>query len=522
MPRGDVRLKLPPATRGLRTDLPSLEIPEGYLEFGENVLCRDGVLLARPGFSPVVATAPSSSRVMGMLYYGDHTQTNRLVIGTRLGLHLYTGTTWSDITGTALTGGVDNQVRFTVFPLANATRLLAVNDKDAPQVYTGSGSFGALGGSPPIARCVTTAFQRVVLGNVTVGGTRRGSELWISGFQDTTIWSSSTVANLTDTGDTIVEVRALNAQAFGIYKDRSQWLGIGAGNLFPFVFELRDQQPGPVSPASVVQAEGVHYYMGQDGGIYRFDGNRCMQIGDAIRRTVQSRMRWADMGRAHGFFDSLNREVWWFYPSTEFSDAFSGVVYRLASLEGDMPAALSAQTFALSLSASTSWNSMASTTWDALTGTWDTLDSIAPTWDSFLSVGRPGGVLGQIDGQVHSLGTASGDDGSAFAATWDTPFRTYAGEGENIRVDAVESLFARLVASRTLEIVLLKSDTVGDSGTAVPAQSFDLGTGSSTKLRATYQDQQARYIRVRHRIPQAQGGEEYRGSILYLYRRGES
>ena len=517
MPRGTVRISLDPPTRGVRSDLPKHLIPDGFLSGGQNVLCRDGEILIRPGQIPVT-TAPSSDRVMGGLFYEDHTQTERTLIGTTAGFHLYSGGTWASVTGSALTGGNGDQVRFTAFPFANSTRIIAVNDVNVPQVYTGTGNFAALAGSPPIAKDVTVAFELVILGNVTVGGTRQSSSLWVSGFQDTTAWSALREVNLPDAKDSIVAVRSLNPQVFAIYKDWSQWVGIGTGGLFPFVLEKRDHQAGPVSPACVVQAENYHYYIGQDGNIYRFDGDKCVAIGGTVKRLIQGDMYWVNRGRTHGFFDPLNREVWWFWESGLSGNPTVGITYRLPY--EDVPGAFSPlHYYGLKLSMSMGWRVTTVLTWDSLTGTWDTLPY--PTWDSMLIRGRPGGLTGSTAGQVYHFGVGNGDDGAGYDALWDYPWRPIAGVGENVRVDAIESFFKQALPGVTAEIILLKSNTLSsDEGTVASPQSIILDSGS--RLLVTYYDQQARFVMVRHRLLNTLGSQRYRGSILYVYQRGES
>lgn len=526
MPRGDVRKLVLPATKGIRADLPKHLVPDDYLASGENVLMRDGRIITRPGMRALTTAAPSANRVMGGLFYTDHTQTNRVIIGTQAGFHLYDGSSWSGIDGTGLTGGTSNQVRFAVFPFANSTRVIAVNDKDAPQTYTGSGNFSALAGSPPIARDVTVAFQRVVLLNVTVGGTRRGSAMWISGFQDPTIWSANQEVNLTDTKDTIVGGRALNDQVFAVYKDRSQWIGIGADFLFPFQFQLKDQQWGPVSPASIVQAEGLHYYIGQDGDVYRFDGNRCQSVGGAVKRLIQADLDWSNQGQTHGVYDPINREIWWFWPSYRVLNGFSGVVFHIPSfgltyVEYSAGAFSPLMTYGLNISASFEWrDTSGGDTWNGLTGTWDALANTYPTWNSFSNASQLGFLVGDTTGQVHKFGRAGGDNGLPFDAYWDTPFRAYTGDGENNRVDVIESFFKQTSPGVDVDIILVKTDNLGDDGTSVTAQTVD--TSSGGKLRASYEDQQARFISVRHRILGTYGLDEYKGSVLYLYKRGEA
>lgn len=509
-------MPLEPPIKGLRADLYPTEMPDGFMSDGLNVLIRDGVVLIRPG-QVAIAAAPSSDPVMGGLYYQDNQLVERMVIGTTTKFFQYTGTTWSDITGsTALTGGRDQQVRFAVFPFGTTTRLLAVNDKDVPQVYTGTGTFADLAGSPPIAKDITVAFQRVILGNVTVSATRRGSSMWISGFQDPTSWNSNDEVSLPEDKGTIIAVQQLNPQLFAIYKDASQWVGIGTGGLFPFIFELRDHQPGPCSPASVIQAENFHYYLGLDGNVYRFDGNRCIAIGGWVQRVIQGDMNWINRGRTHGFYDYLNREIWWFWESQAPNSPTSGIVYRMP--HDDIPGAFSTMTrYAFPISSSWNWRIVGTLTWDSLTGTWDTLPY--PTWDSMLLTGRPGAVAGWVDGQVYHFGIGNGDGGSGYDAFWDFPFKPYTGVGENIRVDVVESHWRRAPLPEEVEIQLIMSDTLFDQGDPAAPQSISLVSGE--KLRAIYYNQQGRYVSIRHRLANTLGSRQFRGGVLYAYKRGE-
>lgn len=517
MPFGNVREFLKPATKGLRTDLPVNLVPDDFLIGGKNVVLRDGSIITRPGLAPIVTAAPSASRVMGGIFYKDHTDVERLVVGTKLGFFQYTGgASWADITGSALTGNDTAQVRFATFKISNSTRLIAVNDTDPVQVYTGTGTFAALGGSPPVAKCVTTAFQRVILANVIVAGGRRSSSLWISGFQDTTDWTALREVSLPDTGDSIVEVRALNDQVFVIYKDRSQWVATGAGGIFPFIFELKDRQPGPCSPGAVVQAEDKHYYIGQDGNVYRFDGSRSTPIGGFVKRAIQEDVDWTLQGRVHGFYDLKNREIWWFWPKAGSSTQTGGIVYRVPY--EDVPAAFSPLTlYSFLITASGEWNELSNSTWNDLTGTWDALQLTFPTWQNFNGQARPGGFAGASTGQVHRFGEAGTDNGTMFDADWQSPFRSYAGLGNSVRVDAIESLFKTVASVTPVSIVLLKTDTLRDDGTTSVGI---VDAGDNQLLRVDFRDELARFISVQHRITGTFGGIRYLGSNLYLYTRG--
>ena len=135
--------------------------------------------------------------------------------------------------------------------------------------------------------------------------------------------------------------------------------------------------------------------------------------------------------------------------------------------------------------------------------------------------GRPGGLTGSTVGQVYHFGVGNGDDGAGYDAMWDLPWRAIAGAGENTRVDAIESFFKQTPSAITAEIILLKSDTLhSDEGSAVTPQTIALE--SASKLRATYYDQQTRFVSVRHRLLNTLGSQQYKGGVLYVYSRGES
>lgn len=523
MPRGDVRIPLLPPIRGIRFDFPKHLVPDGYFSDGQNVLPRNGVTLIRPGMSKLTAAAPGSTSIMGGIYYKDNTQTSRIVAASTTDFFSYSGAVWSTITGSALTGTASDQIRFSVFPFSTTTRVVAVNDKDAPQVWPGSGNFAALGGSPPIAKTVTTAFQRMILGNVTISGTRRGSSLWISGFQDPTLWPAVNQVDLPDTGDVIVDVRALNNQVFAIYKENSVWVGIGAASIFPFVFDLRAKQPGPVSPYAVVEVENSHYYLANDGSIYRFDGNAATNVGTRIRGLIQTDVDWSNKAKVHGFYDSLNREIWWFWPSLNNAVGFNGLVYRLPY--EDYPDAFSPlQSYSLNTTSSWTWNITTGTTWNPglSTYTWNGVSfaTVYPTWTSFTNVGTAGTLVGGSTGDVYQFGQTGGDSGNAIAAFWELPLRPLAGDGENMQIDVIESFFKKAAQTTNVNIVLVTSDTLNDSGTQAAAQAVDISSGS--KLRASYYNTLARYVAVRHSMTGSIALNEYRGGMLYVYRRQEA
>jgi len=323
--------------------------------------------------------------------------------------------------------------------------------------------------------------------------------------------------NITDTNDTIICIKALNSQQFAIYKDASQWIGIGAGGIFPFIFELRDRQPGPASPYAVVQAEGVHYYLGQDGDIYRFDGTRCTSVGGNVKRSIQTSLSSDNQIRVHGLYDRTNREIWWFWPLTSGTRA---VVLRLPY--NDVPLAASAiHVFSATLPASAEWKALNQVTWDGLaTYTWNNVGATYPTWDSFFGTSTQGMVAFDSLGQAYNFGRVTGDAGASFDAYWVNPYRAIAGPGHNVRVDAIDAFFKQTSAATSVDIILVTTDTLADAGTQQTAQAVDISVNG--RHRATYYDNQSRFMSIRHRLLGVTGLQEYRGGVLYAYSRGES
>ena len=155
MPRGLVPIPIEPPEGGVRKDKPFHRVPQGYLPDSENMMIRDGVLIMRPGFIELVATAPSANRVMGLAFYKNPDLAQKIVAATKVGAAKFEGTTWTDITGAAFTGTDSNQVRMVPYNTGGTTLLIFVNDKDATQKWDGgAGNYAALGGTPPIARDV--------------------------------------------------------------------------------------------------------------------------------------------------------------------------------------------------------------------------------------------------------------------------------------------------------------------------------------------------------------------------------
>jgi hypothetical protein len=378
VPRGNKRITIEPPTKGLKTDTPPHLTPDGYMSDGLNAICRDQVVMTRFGYSRITTgDDPFSDPGMGLLTYTDQNGTAlRAWAVSNTKVAEWDGSDWHDRTGASdLNGSNDDQVRMALFQTTTTTRTVMTNNVDTPQILVSGVNRAAISGPNGItkAKDVTVAFQRVILGNVELNTGRAPSTLSISDKDDPNTFPALNRVDLSDTNDTIVAVRALNTQSFAIYKDNSIWIGVGAPQIYPFTFEQRSLVPGPVSPGVVVPVYGVHYYLGQDGMIYKFDGRTSEPVGLSVYRTLQAEIDFGKQGRFHGAFDRTNGEVWWFFNSLNF-DSGSSFPSSAIMMNARTGAFSSVCRFGSRFSASTEWKHNTQVTWASLAGfSWDDL-----------------------------------------------------------------------------------------------------------------------------------------------------
>lgn len=484
------------------------------------MIVRDSALIARPGYEALTTSAPFTNAGIGGIYYTDNALSAKMFAASLTKIKEFDGTNWTDRTGTDLTGDEDDQGRMALFQTSTTSTVLFTNNQDTPRKLVSGSTSANLGGLGAIqaARDVTVCFQRAILGNVILSGTRAPSTLMISDKDNPESWPAANQVDLSDTNDTIVAVRVLNNQMFAVYKDFSVWVGIGAPNVYPFTFEMKGSVPGPVSPSSVVAAYGKHYYLGQDGIPYSFDGQTVQPIGTSIAAALQGEINFLKGPRVHGFFDRFNSEIWWFYVSTGSSSDHpnAGICYSL--LDGAWSAPLR---FTHNLAASWEWKANTTFGWDDLSSyTWDDVGGTYPTWNSFPQQSQLLSIVVDSAGTAYKFGGAAQDAGSDFAAHFTLPTRDYAGAGQKVRVDAVESYWGQTSDSRTMQTTLYLTSTLADSGTAQAAQSFDLNNAADQKV-AEYSGAEGRFAAVRFNLPNAHGLDEFRGMTIYYYRRSE-
>jgi len=371
-----------------------------------------------------------------------------------------------------------------------------------------------LGGGAPIAKDITTVSNRVIYGNVYVGGVSYPCSFMFSAFNDHTSTPASNIVTVTEGYGPIIAVRNLGLQSFAIYSERAQLVATLTGGVTIFRVDFRSGQTGPASPSAVVNAGGEsHYYMGRDGNFYRFDGSRCVAIGDAVKTKIQAIMNSSYMQRAHGFFDRQNREITWFFPTKGTTEIYGGITYDIDANVWSTP-----HQFAFSLSAGFEWDEVFDVTWADLTGTWLTLGDTYPTWTSMGSSSRTTQMLGDADGTMYIYGGAATDNGNPIEAFGVYPAKPLAGDGQIVRVDCFEAYYKQTHQPMDLEIHLGHSGYPGGTIVYEDAQTFDMS--SSVLAEAEYVDVNARNVGIKFRVTEKNQGFEWHGGVLYAYQRG--
>src|SRR5262245_21396030 len=334
---GGTRLaRLPMPTQGVRPDLDPTEVPPTALREAENWMRRDGKFRVRPGFVPFASSV--GQRPTALIQYVHNDLSTRVVMGTVASWWRYnTGTSaWVDLGGTALTASPAQQQVFRPFSKAGTTHLLGVNGKDAPKKWDGVGAaYTNIGGSPPVARCMMVVGDRVLLGNLSSGGTQSPVAVDVSALSDfDSGWGTTLVKVLGEIPGEIIAMEAMGYLQGAIYTDHAIALAIAQDGTVPFRFDFRTGLRGPVATQAVVPiAEGVHAYLANDSAVYIFDGTQPRSLGLAIQRQVDKTITTDRLARSWVAWDAPQQLLWVVYPAVAGQEPSRGVVISVADAQ---------------------------------------------------------------------------------------------------------------------------------------------------------------------------------------------
>jgi hypothetical protein len=313
---------------GIRKDIPATEIGFGGLVDAKNWIYRNSNFYVRPGLTDFADDV--NERPLGFIQYDwandvGGSEEDRLVMGTDDGWHHYNSGagTWTDITGgVALTGGNSAQVVFRTFESGNIVKLLGVNGADNCKIWTGTGNYASLGGTPPSApTAIAVAQDRVLLA--------QGDTIYYSANLDETDWTEGNFRIAETPGD-IVAMLEFGTKQTAVYKENSIYMLYAQVDLTKrFRSELkRANTPGPVSPAALfgIGELGIHCYLSESGAVMLFDGHAPVSMGNHIQTHIRQTRDYDLRTRSHGFYDPIQNEIYIFYATAGASDVNSCIV----------------------------------------------------------------------------------------------------------------------------------------------------------------------------------------------------
>lgn len=512
MPRGSLQTPLNPAPGGVREELDPVLIPVGWLLDSSNWLTRRGVGRPRPGYDQNFQVT-DAKRVLGIALRGSRDQTDDIVVHTTDHAYSWNGTTVTDITGSGWTISTDAQlVRMVTFPQGGTDYLLMLNHANTLREWTGTGTTTATTGSPPNGKDLCVAGNRVVI----VHPSGFPSRVRWSDFKDRTVWSSTNATDLSDTTGSLVACRAFGPNTFGVYKDDAIYLGAVQAAVEPFQFQFIARVPGPISPAALTDALGIHYWMAEDYGIYQFDGSAPKLISGGLSKTIGSAMSYSDREQTFSFpfFSQDEREVWFFYPTQ--SGTFNTVSFNVVS------GAVNHHTLSHVMTAAAEWRMQSARSiddLDALSATIDGLDAVSTTIDGL--DGQGGAIrnilLGDTSGNVYTFGPPTSDDGAAISWSFTHPWVAPGELETRIYLDGLSSLWKLTAEAHTVTVDLTVSDRVTDNETATTT-TFETSTDSQHLIH--FANKSGKFVKVKHSGSGYTTDLEYRGSLLSTWPKG--
>lgn len=263
-----------------------------------NVDIRDGKVIGRKGINEFdnITTAASAAIIGLWEFIRVASSSNNLVRMTRTKLENWNGSSWDDVTGTALNGlaytrpqacthGEDDMLCF------------ITEGEDRPRKYTGSGTSATLGGTPPYAKAIASYVGFLALGNISDDGTTfRPLELILSDDPDGT-WEDCneqdlfvTTMIMNESPGPILALGVLGRSLF-VYKSDAVIQVTFTGGPTRFNRTKMPFPMGILAPLSLQSlGEKGHIFLAQDRNLYINNGNSITELPPNVQKTLRETM----------------------------------------------------------------------------------------------------------------------------------------------------------------------------------------------------------------------------------------
>lgn len=309
---------------GLVPDQQPYDVELTQFPDGNNVQFFSGRLGKALGYVDVASFPTAITHVKGWFSAGQ----DKVVVGAYNDLYLFDGSTVSNATATAYTGGYTNSPRWQTSQIGNG--FLANNGADTPQYIAAGGSnFADLANWPAgvTSESIRPFLSFLVAAGYTDGSTEHPYTVrWSDEFDPTSVpgsWDITSTTNLA--GENIlggrlgrlIDSAPLNGVNI-IYAERGSYVMSFVGA--PLVFGFRElfDDEGIINRGAVCTVKGNHFVVG-NSDIYLHDGSAKQSIAtQRVRDTFFSSV--ADTRSVFVAYDPKLEEVWVGYASKDAAD----------------------------------------------------------------------------------------------------------------------------------------------------------------------------------------------------------
>lgn len=394
---------------GLDTSNPAEYISEQSSPSNQNFTVKSGVLTKRDG-TTVVGTTMGEEIMRGTEFTRAGTKYN-----VRIGLTTvehFTGGTWTDITGSALTGTTSDVIDVAI-PLLGGKRILCItNNVDNIRKWTATGNTADLGGTPPVCKYIKEYKTYLVCANIG-GGTDITQRVQWSDTADPETWGSGNAGSV----DLVEDGEDISGMAhFGdyicIHKKSSIYLGHLVNTTDIFRFDRKNTGAGTIANATIVDIPtGVQMFLAGDG-LRSFNGITTKLVDSKVNDEIRTGLNTEFAHKSWAVLVQEEDEVWFGLPigSQETGDTIYKYNYKNGVIYKDVRSNITAA-WRATQSNSLSWNNT-SGTWNSSSTRWNS-NSLLSEFPA-INISDNTGVTTQVDSNVND------DNLSAVTAFWES------------------------------------------------------------------------------------------------------